>query len=188
MSFEKAIADHLREESQEKIDLIYTRLNQGAQNARFPKDKFDLFFAPYFLGQKPISKDSDIFSTWAGIAGSPMASVDIVDSNNNVVFTVPPLYNTSVIDLAKPESKIGMKLEEYQMMSADLPGRSIGYIEKELLPTLSKTISNITHDGYNEDWNNIAKHYNVPTGPTSENKESTNGIANNTDDDLQYDV
>lgn len=182
MSLETMVRDQIMTSASEKINMIYNRLNEPSSLAKLPLQVFDQYFAPYFFGQKPLLPDSDIFSTWVGIAGSPMAPVEIID-NNQVVFVVPPLYDTEAVNLMK-NNNMTMVMSEYSQHSNSLPAVAMNFVENTLLPQADK----VTTGGKKnvERWGVVAEHYKPTEAKTITATKGT--LVNNNDDDLSYDV
>ena len=182
MSLENMVRDQMMTAASEKINFIYNRLNEPSLLAKLPLQVFDQYFAPFFFGQKPLERDSDMFSTWVGIAGSPMAPVEIID-NNKVVFVVPPLYDTEAINLMK-NTNMTRVMDEYGAHRNSLPAVAMKYVENTLLPQVDKvtqdTKSNV------ERWSAVAEHYKPAEAKATPVAKGTMVI--NSDDDLSYDV
>lgn len=182
MSLETMVRDQIMTSASDKINMIYNRLNEPSTLAKLPLHVFDQYFAPYFFGQKPLSPDSDIFSTWVGIAGSPMAPVEIID-NNKVVFVVPPLYDTEAINLMK-NNNMTMVMSEYSQHSNSLPAVAMKFVENTLLPQADKVTKDTKPNI--EQWAAVAEHYKPAEVKAEAADKGT--LQNNSDDDLSYDV
>lgn len=182
MSLETMVRDQIMTSASDKINMIYNRLNEPSTLAKLPLHVFDQYFAPYFFGQKPLSPDSDIFSTWVGIAGSPMAPVEIID-NNKVVFVVPPLYDTEAINLMK-NNNMTMVMSEYSQHSNSLPAVAMKFVENTLLPQADKVTKDTKPNI--EQWAAVAEHYKPAEVKAKAADKGT--LQNNSDDDLSYDV
>lgn len=188
MALEDLVKNKMMESAKNTIDLAYSKLSPDENKQKFPLQLFNDYFAPYFFGQKPLPNDSDIFAAWVGIAGSPMASVDVMNNDGKVEFTVPPLYNTDVISFLK-QNDISSMMNEYQLHSNSLPSVAMKFVENKLLPEADNTINKEKNHPYIEQWGNIASLYNKNIAPNSVNNKVDNGnIANNDDNDLSYDV
>lgn len=184
MSLEQLMVDQMMDQAKTRIEFIHEKLIETAEKAKFPVDLFTEHFAPYFFGDKPVPKDADIFGTWVGIAGSPMASVDVVNKTGKVEFTVPPLFDTNVLDLQN-RNNLSRVIDNYNNYSNSLPAMAMGYVKNNLLPAAEEAVGKPTHSEALVGWAKIAQYYNRAS-PTENNKDSQEGIANNTDDDLSY--
>lgn len=50
-----------------------------------------------------LSTDEEVdISAWVAVAGNPQKSVDVVDSNGKVLYTVPPIINTKMVGKVDP--------------------------------------------------------------------------------------
>ena len=183
MSLENMVRDQVMSAASDKINFIYNKLNTPDMLAKLPLHVFNQYFAPYFFGQKPLEQDSDMFSAWVGIAGSPMAPVEIID-NGNVVFVVPALYDTNAINLMKGNS-VSRVMDEFSAHSNSLPAVSMKFVQNRLLPEADQIAKPTTSD--NEQWKHVASHY-LPTENKTNATTNKGSLANNSDDDLNYDI
>lgn len=184
MSLEQLMVDQIMEQAKTRIDFIHEKLIETAERAKFPVDLFTEHFAPYFFGDKQVPRDADIFGTWVGIAGSPMASVDVVDKSGKVEFTVPPLFDTNILDL-HGKGGLSRVIENYNNYSNSLPAMAMGYVKNNLLPAAEEAVGNPTHSEALVGWAKIAQYY-KRTESSQVQSTSQEGIANNNDDDLSY--
>ncbi len=73
------------------------------ERVKYPEPKFTHFFAPIFLGFQQPAQGQNVYSAWQSEVGSLHIEVDVVDVAGNVLFTVPPLMDTSSINLQQAE-------------------------------------------------------------------------------------
>lgn len=187
MELEEAVISQMMDNARKRIDFIHNKLNEGIVKVKFPLDLFNIYFAPYFFGQKPITEDTDIFATWIGIAGSPTSEVDVVDISGKIVFTVPPLFNTDVIDILKKNSELSRTIENYNNYSNALPAVAMGFVKNNLLPAADNALNASHRKNDLSGWAAIAQYYIKP----EEKQQLSQGISNinNADDtDLNYDI
>lgn len=84
------------------IHAIANQLTTIEQNSQFPEELFVQHFLPLFAGEVAPTPHVN-YQTWLEkVAGGERVSVDIVDANGVVLFTVPPLFDTSVLEQSKP--------------------------------------------------------------------------------------
>ena len=163
----------------EAVTRLYDEILNTAR-ARFPESKFRTLFAPYFMGEKEIPSNSDFYTAWIGIAGSPQAEVDIVDDKGNVVFTVPSLIDSSIINISGKTHLEDISREaelHYQRLKAE----GDKFSNEVMVPEVKKLISGETKA--KEKWEKIARYYGYEK--KSPNKDQ---ISNNDDSDLDYDI
>jgi hypothetical protein len=81
---------------------IANQLKTEAPRAYFPEQLFVQHFLPLFADEvKPTSEVN--IQTWiVKVAGSESTPVDIVDPEGKVLFTVPPVFDHSVLEQSKP--------------------------------------------------------------------------------------
>ncbi|BCM95270.1 hypothetical protein [Burkholderia phage FLC6] len=81
---------------------IANSLTQIEQNSQFPETLFVEHFLPLFAGEVQPTAEVN-YRTWLEkVAGGEKVSVDIVDENGKILFTVPPLFDTSILEQSKP--------------------------------------------------------------------------------------
>ena len=68
--------------------------------ASLQKDSYPLCFND-FSGQKSINDNKEIVSQWVQVAGAPGAEVDVIDQSGEKLFTVPPVFDSSIIETLK---------------------------------------------------------------------------------------
>lgn len=185
MELEQAVVNQMMDNAKKRIDFIHNRLAETATRVRFPINLFNDYFAPYFFGQKPISEQSDIFATWIGIAGSPTSEVDVIDTTGNIVFTVPPLFNTDVIDILRKDSELSRVIDSYNTYSNALPAVAMGFVKNNLLPAADNALNTIGKADKITGWAKIAQYY---TPKEQKSQPIISSIGNNEDTDLNYDI
>ena len=101
---------------------------------QLPEAVFVKEFLPYFSGKLPMPESPPLLSIWIGIAGSPTSEVQIVDANNNKLYTVPPMSDTSTVDIAKGKNGASMKqiLTNYSMYKNVTPIKGKNYLDNAL--------------------------------------------------------
>jgi hypothetical protein len=117
------------------IKEIYGRFLKGTQAARvrFPEELFKQTYLLFFSGQ-PNCPTNLTPALWAGIAGSPYAEVDVVDEAGEFLYTVPPLFDRSVLKVAENTRLPGLlnefiQAENYMKIT---PALGKGYMAKVL--------------------------------------------------------
>jgi hypothetical protein len=154
-----------------------------------PEEIFKQSFLPYFSGQKPITADDTVMADWIGISGSPVAEVNIIDSAGNVLYTVPPILDTSIIETAK--RALGHSFADiyakYTMHSNNMPviGERVFADEiQKKLPTMMKESS---QQQTNQDrWRDILVRYSIDGSPQQKAIAQSKAKANPADD-VEYD-
>lgn len=91
-------------------------------NNKLPEEIFVGVFLPYFSGEVQSTHDNNLVANWISVAGSPMASVDIIDNSGTKLYTVPPIMDTSIIDISNRNKTISFK---DILVQAEVNGRNI---------------------------------------------------------------
>jgi hypothetical protein len=163
---------------------LYKSLVLDYPVSKLPEKVFNQTFLPYFTGQKSIEENPEILKIWISIAGNPGSSVDIIDNNSDdVLFRVPPLYNT---DFVQPPTGGSIPYEgiihEFQEKSASSPKLGNAFLKNVLDTTKKIIVTNNNHvEEYKEMWNKIFDYYHI--GEVQEKKD-TSGIS---DDEIIFD-
>lgn len=109
-----------------------------------PETVFKEYFYPFFKGEVTAATQPGIVAEWIAIAGSAMCEVNVVDAQGKVEFTVPPLFDSSIIESAK--RRLGNSFadiySQYKMHSANLPivgEKFLADAFEEKIPAILKT-------------------------------------------------
>lgn len=122
------------------IEQIFKDLNKATEKdtKRISEGAFKTLFLPMFLDQKNNPHEL-VMAHWIEFSGSPFKSVHVVDAQDNVLFTVPPIYNRKALDdLTNKDDKgrsispISHILTTYAQMSKIGPQVGENYINGEL--------------------------------------------------------
>lgn len=94
------VTKQLRQDTSKVINGIFDDLVAVKKNNILPEEIFVKDFLPLFYGT---IDDKDLryrqIQYWISIAGSPSSEVSVVDNNNNVLFDVPAVMNSSSINV-----------------------------------------------------------------------------------------
>lgn len=172
---------------------------QGKEDyrGRVSEEIFVNYFLPYFI--EPLSKPEEvtpdkkeqrekILKDWISVAGNSFNEVAVVDQQNNVLFVVPALNNSRVINPVRKDGAVSFETiahmaERLQMLS---PAQSLNYQNDRLHAKLVDMA-----DGKHkfkeseEQWKNIFKRYEHLIKPANSSSVSTESSVD--DDDIIYD-
>lgn len=129
---QKSVLDDMKRKGDEYFDLI---VNDAAREIkRLPEATFVKSFLPYFCGEEPIEGRNNIIALWIGIAGSTTSKVNIVDNKGEVIFTVPPINDTSIIDVNNKNKGQGFKniVQNYQLYANQTPASADNYLNRTI--------------------------------------------------------
>lgn len=73
-------------------------LNNEIEKRYLPESLFVTNFLPYFCGELELTQNTKLLDMWYTIAGGQFNEVDIVDISNTVIFTVPAIVNSDIIN------------------------------------------------------------------------------------------
>jgi hypothetical protein len=131
--------------------------------ARLPEHIFTNVFLPLFCGDEDrIYKDATL-DTWIAMAGGPYHDVLVVDSADRVLFTVPALFDNSVVNPIRPDGPSIMHVIETAKQYSNVhPSQGFNYLTRELtrraivMKVPTSLISKL------DTWNEIFARYNRP--------------------------
>lgn len=174
----------------ELINDVFQNLVVGAKadTAKLPESIFVEQFLPFFSGEQNVKDRKEFFSEWIGVAGSPMGEVNVINEEGNVLFSVPPMFDSSVIETAKRNlgESFSDIYSQYKMHSNNLPVVGEKFLadafEKKIGTTVKK--SDVVSSNQ-ERWNNILTRYGRKVGGVAGNPISVK--TTNPGDDVEYD-
>lgn len=181
----KAIANNLKKQVAEQTNDIYNSLVGTKENSQLPEDIFKQYFLPHFSGQAPISSKPQIVAEWIGIAGTPASEVDVIDTAGHVLFTVPSLFDSSIIDTVKrdPGNSISDIYSQYDLKTNNIPSVANNFLNKELSKKLSIVDTTVKHEDVTNQWNSIFDRYGIRRLEQSRDKQVAD---TSLDDDVIY--
>lgn len=186
----------LRAQFEQERQVIITNMNEIFQAvvldatkdaSKLPESIFEAVFLPFFCGDlsPEVSKTRTV--EWISIAGSPMAEVQIIDENGNALFTVPPLFDSSSIDVSKKQGMSFPQLfEEYSLQHNYMPVVGNNFIMKALADKQNAYEGKSPREKESIDrWRQIMQRYDkIPQEIKSSNIPAA---AEGDEDDLVYD-
>lgn len=182
---EDKIAKTIRKEFDDTVDQAFDDLFKNSeQNNRLPEFVFVQDFLPFFSGKVKDSADMGIMTNWIAIAGSAAKPLDIVDEQDRVLFTVPPLMTSNF--LHEKQNLRGRSFNEIIRYAQEQGNRfaplGVRALASEATSKLERMKISESRDDVDA-WNKIFQRYGVvseKTGRTSTDKKSG-------DDDLVWD-
>lgn len=132
-----SIADLQRNEAMrilKESEEIIAELDPGkiTERRKFPEEQFRRNFLPLVTGEAyeklppgytPERLHDEAFNLWCQVSGGPTNEVDVVEPDGTVAFTVPALMDTSIMNIAQPTDRAGLRAlnKEYIERSPGLP-------------------------------------------------------------------
>lgn len=85
-------------------DFINDLLNDvHGDNVKVPEPVFREIFMPFFTGQKESSGQEAAVLHWMGLVGGATNEADVVDTAGNIIFSVPPVCDTTMLNTERGE-------------------------------------------------------------------------------------
>jgi hypothetical protein len=183
---EKSIIEENRAMAAKAIDDIFeatTTLSESRPH--LPEAVFRKMFLPYFSGQLKVTPENNIIGKWVSVAINPHNEVDVVDIKGEVVFTVPGIISTDIIDAGAGSSKLSSIVDGFLSDVEVLPVRAINTFNSEIQSSLNSVVNMSLADasGNRAKWEKIFEYYNIPlTDGTDESTDTNYDL-----DDISYD-
>jgi predicted HAD superfamily phosphohydrolase YqeG len=128
--------DAMAKEMSDRGDAYFDILVKGPNKdlTRLPESTFVVNFLPYFNGKKSLDDNKDVIALWISIAGSTTKEVMVVNNNNEPLYTVPAMNDTSIFDMSDKNNsqKFQMIVQNFQMYSNITPVSGQNYLENAL--------------------------------------------------------
>lgn len=133
-----AILKDMAKKGDDYFDQIVVEPNKEIK--RLPESTFVKHFLPYFCGEQQIDGAPNTMGLWIGIAGAITSKVDIIDTNGDVLFTVPPMNDTTIFDVSNLKNAQGFKniIQNYQLYANQTPASGQNYLARTLDARLEK--------------------------------------------------
>lgn len=188
----KAMEEQLRQqkinEIQESMNFAHESLVTSQVKARLPENVFVAYFLPFFSGQA-VAPGRNVVAEWIGVAGTPMSEVDVVDVNNQVLFTVPAIFNTNILEVAN--RKAGQSFAdiygEYDLRKAGVPIAANGFLVQNLNEKAVEILRYpVDSNSIASRWTNIMARYGIVSSAPAAISNNVNTVQGG-GDDLVYD-
>lgn len=183
------VQEMLLNEASNVIDQLYSAAVEGASDvcARMPEPIFVQSFLPFFAGQVTRESRPDILATWISIAGSPTAKVIVVDQAGRELFSVPGVFDTSFLTLARGRRGTNYSdiVDHSNLLSNNIPKEGARYMTEALqdkFQLLEKKNAISTNEQL---WVNIFNRYNIQV-PGYEDKSAINQTQDSALSDEEY--
>lgn len=165
------------------ITEVYNTVTKD-ETVRVPEPLFRELFLPAFIDNDSAAAQS-ARENWMGIVGSHTNGADVVDMKGDVVFHVPPLFNTEALNINPTKRTLREAFSEY---SEDAPIHQQSAIGKLMLG-MDSALTGLYGNGSLEkvrahdieEWKKIFSYYGVIEGSTP--GIATSKIAGNTVED-----
>lgn len=187
VSVEQRMADVVRNDVIEKTDLFYDALVVNAEpTAKLPEAVFVEHFLPYFSGEKPMTRENKVMENWVSISGTPTNEVAIIGTNNEVLFKVPAVFDTNLMDVTNRNASVAMAniYSGFSMRNNNLPVIANNYLAGALTEKQSELLSSEGAKTETERrWTSIMARYNK----AGQSASGSSAPAQTPDDDVEYD-
>jgi hypothetical protein len=170
-------------------DNIFDMLIQDKVINVLPEPVFREHFLPYFVNPLVAEQNNKIVAAWVGIAGTPMAEVNVVNPKGEVLFTVPPLIDSNIFNVVrKPRESSFQDIQaETQLRQSNPNARAADYFNESTSRRVGGMIQESPNRSINEQrWADIFQYYNIDN-PDKAKQAQTSGSANSDlSDDFDY--
>lgn len=183
-NLEQQIDNVITDEIKQKIGSVYDSLVVNQPKGKLPENIFQQYFLPFFAGEQAITTESKVMEHWISIAGTPMAEVDIINSSGEVLFAVPSLFDTKIIDTVIKDRKTSLTdiYANSDARSSRIPAEGNAYLVRALNDKAGNIAGGSKIDDANSNrWKDILQRY----GKLKVDANS-NEATDNTTDDFEY--
>ena len=150
---------------------------------KIPEPVFREIFLDYFTGEKVPTKSEDAIAHWVGLVGSATEAAEVVNVKGEVLFEVPPMYDTSRVNTVKEDgdnTNLGTIFTVYSEQA--VVHRSLGnrYLAEELAKKTRYIDDKPSQQG--PSWEPVLRYY----GLMPEKQAVIENKNTNSDDDLEF--
>lgn len=176
------ISNNLKTTIAKQTQDVHDALVTHHECIKMEEELFVGYFLPHFCNKVPISTQPAIIAQWISIAGSPMSEVDVIDRAGEILYTVPSLFDTSIINVA--ERKVGDSIAdisaEFDLRNNNIPAVAQTFLRNQLQRKLS-IVNKHVNDTAQQRWQLIFTRYGIES-PTIQPMATVDP-----GDDLEYD-
>jgi len=154
---------------------------------KIPEPVFREIFLPYFTGERKPDPNNSAIAHWIGLVGSASDPADIVDVKGDVLFQVPPMYDSSVIDTrrnSKDAKNFATIFSVYEEEARVHPALGKKFLVEELSKKADVTIPEDMAEKSKYSWDPVLKYYKLIPDTPENNKAQVNQTPG--DDDLEF--
>lgn len=167
--FSARFANQQRDAAASAIGDAHAILVAGNPRPRIVEESFKYWFLPYFSGDQnaPQLQGRNVVADWIGVAGTAMSEVDVVDAQGNVLFAVPALFDTNMLEIASrtPGRSFADLYYEYELRKGGVPAVANNYLSQALFnkgQDLTRDRENTITQTAAQRWTAIMQRYNIP--------------------------
>lgn len=154
------IKETMIKELKEKEEFFAKSIIKGTSDLknRIPEDVFVHHFLKFFTGEETVKDNPEVISKWIGVAGTPMSEVEVMDVSGETIFTVPPLFDTSVINVTERSRSrsLGEITGQYNLMQNNIQKVADDFVGEALDNKANEILK--PSDNYSD---NVAKWVNI---------------------------
>ncbi len=164
-------------------------MSTDALRNTIPENVFVTHFLPFFSGNRNSQTDNDVVAKWIAVAGTPMAEVNVMDDSGEVIYTVPPLLDTSIIDVVKRSAANSLSniYTNKEVHSRNIPAAGETYLMEALDEKTRDVLKPSEHASeYEKRWANIFSRYGIQM-PEGEKAQESATKSNEGPEELEYD-
>jgi hypothetical protein len=128
------------------INMAFSALVTEVPRAKLPEHIFKNLFLPVLSGAVNVEEADRIYVYWISVAGSPTAEIDVIDTKNNVLFTLPPVINSEMINSVDRRTALQDIYTEGKLRENNLPILGQQYLIPRLGNKVQEFLSSTTDD------------------------------------------
>lgn len=144
------------------IKEVHEAISSESDIKKIPINVFESVFKPYLTGKEESTNDKNFIAHWAGLVG-PTSPAEVVDIQGNKLFTVPPLYDSSLINTTERRGSVSNIIQNYERDVGVNPAVATRDFALGVADTLERNISK--DEKYS--WDEMLQYYNKKDVPVA---------------------
>lgn len=135
---------------------------------KVPEPVFKEIFLPYFTGEKKATEKDAAIAHWIGLVNGGTEAAEVVNMKGEVLFVVPPLYDSSNIDTLKKAKgrSFSSIFTEFTDQASVHRGTAIREMTENLAEKLDSVVKTETPaDSDKPSWGKIRQYYGLAGAP-----------------------
>lgn len=169
------------EKARREINSSFSLLVENIPKPKLPEYIFKQLFLPVIAGEVSLEESNKLFIYWVSVAGTASQEIDVIDTRGAVLFTLPAVMDTSVLNTTDRRLALSDIYDEAKRHGNQLPVLA----DRFLIPQLNKKVGEFLSRPENQERTNrikkILERYGKVLPTVTEVKINTDE-----DDDLIY--
>ena len=135
-----------------------------------PEPVFREIFMPFFLGEQIEHNQDDLLAHWIGLVGSASDPANVVDIQGNTLFQVPPVCDTSQIDVMSRDPSADNFNKVFENFADEMkvhPALGARYLAEQLSKKLDTNLHGAHAAPSKYSWKPVLEYYHLVPNETA---------------------